>query len=196
MEVYKNILDPEFARKLFKESHEKFLGSDFGWSTNYNWQPNLVKSSHPVLMRPYDNETTDKILDALIAKGAITHKNFAVMNYVWTKLSYITWHNDDNYDQSLTIYLNDFWDWDWGGLFLYKEDNTNHVKGIIPEFNSAVVNVKNYSHCVTPVHLDCQMPRITVQIFSKNGKQVKTNPPPPNTWAAKITSSNGQIDSD
>lgn len=183
MEIHKNILEPEFAKQLFKDSHEKFLGSNFCWSTNYNWQASLVNASHPVLTRPYDVETANKILDVLIEKGVVTHRNFAVMNYVWTKLSYITWHNDDKYDQSVTIYLNDFWDWNWGGIFLYKEDNGQEVKGFIPEFNSAVANTKNYSHSVTPIHLDCQMPRITIQIFSQNEREIKSEAA--GSWALK-----------
>ena len=170
MQIHKNILDEQFAKDLFKDAHTRFLSPSFEWSTNYNWQPSLVNASHPVLTRPYDPETADKILEALIAKGILTHKNFAVMNYIWTKLSYITWHNDDRYDQAVTIYLNEFWGWDWGGHFLYKTDNTNEFQGFIPEFNMCVVNTKNYSHCVTPISLDAQMPRITIQIFSKNEK--------------------------
>jgi hypothetical protein len=172
MQVHQNALDSDFAKELFKDSHDRFIGQDASWSTNYAWQPNIVKASHPVLTRAYDDATADKIIDNLIENNVIPHRDFSVMTYVWTKLAYIAWHGDDKYDSSLTVYLNEYWDPDWGGVFLYKENLTDTaVKGIIPTFNTAVINTRNLQHCITPVGLDAGAPRITIQMFSKRPRK-------------------------
>ncbi len=40
-----------------------------------------------------------------------------VLFYIWVRGSYIPFHNDENFKAASSIYLNDFWDADDGGLF-------------------------------------------------------------------------------
>ena len=74
--------------------------------------------------------------------------------YVWSGGSYIAWDSDIRYAYNGTIYLNEEWDSNNGGVFLYKDNLTNEIKGIEPSYNSMVVNFStednphNY-HCVT-----------------------------------------------
>ena len=172
MQVYQNALTPDFAKELLNDAHEKFMGNEPVWGTNYAWQSNIVNVSHPVLTRAYDDATANKIIDNLLENKIIPHGDFSVMNYVWTRLAYIAWHGDDKYDSSLTVYLNESWNPDWGGIFLYKENMADTaVSGIIPTFNTAVVNTRNLQHCITPVGLDAGLPRITIQMFSKRPRK-------------------------
>jgi Rps23 Pro-64 3,4-dihydroxylase Tpa1-like proline 4-hydroxylase len=106
------------------------------------------------------------ILDALITAGIVEHDRYAVMNYAWTRLSYIPWHNDGHRSEALTIYLNDVWEKDWGGLFLY-EDDEGSLRGFVPSFNCGLKNRSNVKHSTTPVTLDAPEPRFTVQLFPK-----------------------------
>lgn len=182
MIVYNDALDDSFARGLLNDCHDKFFSAQHIWSSNYNWQQNIVKASHPVLTRPFEDEVASRIIDMLIDRGITDHREWSVMNFVWTKLSYIPWHNDDKYSESITIYLNESWDEDWGGIFLYKESRiAKEVKGLFPVFNTAVKNARNLTHCITPVSLDAGAPRFTIQMFSQKERDV-----PPETkkiWA-------------
>jgi len=76
--------------------------------------------------------------------------------------SYVNWHTDKT-PVGISIYLNDFWDRDWGGLFLY--DDGSGIKGIKPEFNMAVVASSGIPHCVSPVSLISGEHRYSIQIF-------------------------------
>jgi Rps23 Pro-64 3,4-dihydroxylase Tpa1-like proline 4-hydroxylase len=84
------------------------------------------------------------------------------MIYFWTKLSYIPWHDDTQADSALTIYLNDYWDQDWGGYFMFKLNN--EIKAIKPDRNLGVIQTGNVSHSVSTVNLDADL-RITLQAF-------------------------------
>lgn len=177
IKYHEDVLDPELCRKIFKESVELFTNGDRVWSSNYFWQGPLTKDTFPWFIRDLDEETSKQILDVLYAKGMITdlNKEFAVMNYIGTRLSYIPWHNDFAWDESVTIYLNEEWPDDWGGMFLYKEDvNDNKITGYQPKFNTAIQQNQGNSlgiwHSVSLVSVASQCPRVTIQIFPKKYK--------------------------
>src|SRR5205807_392777 len=95
-------------------------------------------------------------------------KNYHVMNYVWTRLSYIPWHNDGARGTAITIYLNEYWDPDWGGIYLFHtEREPTNIKGYLPKFNTAVKNNNTVSHSTTMISMDAQIPRVTIQLFTK-----------------------------
>jgi Rps23 Pro-64 3,4-dihydroxylase Tpa1-like proline 4-hydroxylase len=117
------------------------------------------------------------ILKQLLDRGVINDKNYDVMNYVWTRLSYIPWHNDSIYTSAVTIYLNEFWDPDWGGIYLYHTDmEPKDIKGYIPKFNTAIKNNHKIYHSTTIIAMDAELPRITVQLFTKEANNSATNP--------------------
>jgi len=106
-------------------------------------------------------------LTQLIKKEIVSTLDYAVMIYAWTKYSYIPWHNDDRSESAITIFLNNRWEEDWGGLFLYKNEN-EQILGITPTFNMAVRNKGNVPHAVTMITPDAETLRLTLQIFSKS----------------------------
>ena len=73
--------------------------------------------------------------------------------------SNITWHYDDGYKYGTTFYLNKYWDKDWGGELLLK-DNTF----IKPEPNRLVIIKTPYEHktCITSPDAPN---RLTIQTF-------------------------------
>jgi hypothetical protein len=166
---YENVLDSNFANYLFRDGCSKFDEPNYCWKTNYTWEPRIVKSSHTVLVRKITGDDENTILTQLKNCGIINSaEGYYVMNYLWTKLSYIPWHTDGHVDEAVTVYLNPEWNPDWGGCFLYIEDeNTNQVKGYLPKFNTAIRNGSHMWHTVTPISLDSTCPRHTLQIFKK-----------------------------
>ena len=87
------------------------------------------------------------------------------MNFVWTKLSYILWHNDPTASSAITVYLNEIWHKDWGGIYLFNESDGEQIRGYIPKFNSAVKNDSRIMQATTIVSSDAETPRITVQLY-------------------------------
>jgi hypothetical protein len=165
-EFFENVFEDKFCRFLLRESLVILHSNQLVWTTNLRWDPKVVKASAPVLVRPYNDLLKDKILNQLLKKEIIKHKEYDVMNYVWTRLSYIPWHNDGHVRSAITIYLNENWHKDWGGIFLFMEKESEQIKGYIPKFNSAVRNESGIMHSTTIISSDAEAPRITIQLFS------------------------------
>ena len=175
---FDNILDDDLIKNIM-EYFKSMLSRDV-WSSSSGWDQNLSLISANTLT----HQITDKILKKEIKKNIETalninfeekELNFTSSIYVWSGGSYITWHPDDCYPYNGTIYLNEKWDSNDGGVFLYKENETNEIKGIEPEYNTMVVNYatetsQHNDHCVTCIVPDTIKKRITLQ-WRTNPKQ-------------------------
>lgn len=170
IKFYENALDPELCSALYNHSVARIRDPDSTWRTNHWWEHDIVKESHTVLVYNYSDDEANTIMESLIRNGVIDDKNYTVMNYVWTKGSYIPWHMDGHVTEGITVYLNKVWDDDWGGFFLYREQSTDkHLTGIIPKFNMASKNFGKIEHTVTTINPLAEN-RVTLQIFRKNIK--------------------------
>ena len=163
--VYDSVFDQKLCQFLYKNAVEELShGRSFARS-NFHWDKGIVRSSQVVLVRDYDEIMSKVILGALQKRGIIDSDNFDVMNYAWTPLSYIPWHNDAGHQAAITIYLNETWDKNWGGLFLYRDPSDDGIRGVAPRFNTAVKNSANIEHATTMIATDAPEPRMTVQLF-------------------------------
>ena len=174
LHYYEDVLENDFCHELFMESLTKFSNGEACWSSSYFWKGPLTKDTQPIFIRDYEGDQKQKILQSLYDKNLISdiNREYSVMNYVAPKLCYIPWHNDIPYDEGITIYLNDYWEPDWGGIYLYRPDlNSNHISGIIPKFNTAIRNSgavnQGIFHGVSLVSLNSKCPRVSIQIFPK-----------------------------
>lgn len=166
---FDQVLDPRYCRFLLEEARQQLTQRAFTRS-NFSWDEDVRRQSAPVLIRELPDVPASLIKSSLVERGVIDDTDYVVMNYAWTKLSYIPWHNDEPHQTGITVYLNDNWDADWGGLFLYR-DAENCVRGYIPRFNCAIRNDGNLVHMVTPVALDAEEPRFTLQLFKRKPEQ-------------------------
>jgi len=166
-----NILSDDLIKNIM-EYFKSMLGRDV-WSSSSGWDQNLSLISANTLT----HRITDEIIKKEIKKNIETSLNinfeekeldFTSSIYVWSGGSYITWHNDASYPYNGTIYLNEEWDTNDGGVFLYKENDTNKIKGIEPEYNTMVVNYatetsQHNNHCVTCIVPGTIKKRVTLQ---------------------------------
>jgi hypothetical protein len=145
-----------FAEKTIK-SPEPYMGR-----TNLCWQDEIVNQSTPVIIRDILNDSPlyAKLKSEIEAKTGLEVDR--LMMYFWTKLSYIPWHNDSHVESALTIYLNDYWNENWGGYFMYNLNN--QIIAIKPERNLGVIQTGNVYHSVSTLNLDASL-RITIQSF-------------------------------
>ena len=153
------------------------------WTSSNFWQKELIRSSSIISMcnisdkNIVDNvkKTVENILDV----------NFDELNFeffcqlqLFSRMSYITWHDDKSYQYNGTIYLNRNWNTNDGGIFLWRDNHTNEIRGIEPLYNTMVVN--SYSdddpcnyHCVTSIVPDVDESRITIQWRAKKDIEIK-----------------------
>ena len=155
-ELYEELINT--AKNLLRQG-----GNTFG--TNAWWNPNIVKDSFPVLIHGIykDSELFAKVREQIEKKIKLAVKDHDIMIYYWTRFSYIPWHEDQNYEGALTVYLNEEWQPDWGGYFLY-EDNKQEIRAILPKRNFGLLQQGGIRHSTTPVNFDGGM-RISIQVF-------------------------------
>jgi hypothetical protein len=163
--IFDNFLDEDtyeecinYSNILF-EKHFKNL-----YNNKCKWENNIVKDSELIHIRNMPSEIDlYKKIEGNLKK--INYERIHCINFYWFMPgSHIPWHNDYKYESGLTIYLNDVWDKDHSGYFLFADNKNNEVKAIIPKRNMAVQQIGGVEHCVTPTTKDSNI-RKTIQIF-------------------------------
>jgi len=137
-------------------------------TTDGVWQNHLINNLIPPLRTEVSNYLPFENLKTLVR-----HNPYFQMNNIekmTTTIHYmkkgagINWHDDDKWKYGATYYLNHRWHKQWGGEFMFT-DNNGH--GWIPLLGNSLMIVKApISHKVNPV-LSPIMPRISVQMFMK-----------------------------
>tara|TARA_S200002703_G_scaffold66961_1_gene58116 strand:+ start:323 stop:856 length:534 start_codon:yes stop_codon:yes gene_type:complete len=132
------------------------------------WPKDLIRYSKPPLIKNRVNSVALEQLLTLIKHNAfyqldeIKSHNFNV--HYLEKDAGIDWHNDGGTKYGATYYLNNKWNKNWGGEFMFT-DKDGH--GWIPPVGNSLMLVKNpLEHKVNPV-LTTTVPRISIQIFIK-----------------------------
>ena len=92
------------------------------------------------------------------------HDKLIFQYYICQPQSGISWHTDEEPDRlfGATLYLNDEWHPDFGGWFIWKENNNYHT--ILPKKKFLIINNNYQHHCVTPISTGF---RCTIQIWGK-----------------------------
>ncbi len=171
IKTYNNTLNEDLIKNIFRYL-KKILDKDV-WSSSNAWDQNLVLNSSNILTHLIGDECLrteikHSIENKIKLKFEEVNLYFHCSIYLWGGGSYITWHPDCKYPYNGTIYLNEKWDSNDGGVFLYKENKTNQIMGIEPQYNLMVVNSGDESnphnfHCVTCILPSVIKKRITIQ---------------------------------
>ena len=170
MKVYNKILSEKTLVDCFSYLRETIAQEKPHWKNSYIWAESIVRRSNPVnILKIIDKKLINKITKDL--KEIPEFKNVKIKNtafnlYFWDRGSYIPFHSDKGNKFSATIYLNDVWDENDGGIFLYKQNN--EIKGILPEYNKIIVNNKFLEHSVSMIVPTAEHPRVTMQIFEND----------------------------
>ena len=165
--TYDNFLDPNLIREIneytFKQNRKP------NWTTSHRWTNDVKRFTSPVVSLRLPEEFALPIQDRF-NKIKYKRKKFkidALMFYIWSPNSYIGWHGDDLFTFGASIYLNEKWDLNHGGIFLYKDKD--NIKGISPNYNRCVINVEKTMHTVTMITPDAPLRR-SLQIFGEELK--------------------------
>lgn len=165
VQIVRNFLDHELYQNCISSAIKTYTAGEHVFCSNASWPHDIVKDSFPVLchMIYNDSQLYRDLTDQLKQYGYQPCTASSIMFYYWTTFSYIPWHDDaEHQDCAITVYLNEHWNKDHGGYFLYEDEKD--IKAIIPEPNLAVINDSSSNHSTTPVHPDGKL-RITLQMF-------------------------------
>jgi hypothetical protein len=174
--TYNNVLDEHLIKNIM--DYFRSILREGVWGSNIGWDQNLGLISSNTLTHIISNKFLEKKIKSSIEKALNVNfekekLTFVPSIYVWCGGSYITWHQDNFYNYNGTIYLNEEWDSNNGGIFLYKDNQTKEIIGIEPCYNSMVVNSAietdpHNSHCVTCIVPGTIKKRVTIQWRANN----------------------------
>ena len=99
----------------------------------------------------------------------IPYRVTSIVVHMMPKLSYIPWHHDDHVKAALSLYLNETWNPNWGGIFMYKTDTD--ICAVEPKRNLGLFQYGGTPHCVTTVNMDAEY-RLSLQFFLEKEKQI------------------------
>ena len=177
MKIHENVLSPELLKKCSEELAKE--QNSQGWAiSNIIWPAHLQEGLiGNVFIRFLSEETAVDIHKALkkyfskLDPGyelITTGYEMSYQYYVWNKMAGIANHDDRTYGAGATLYLNTFWDSNWGGLFVWKDKNEKKgykLNAICPKQNMLIINDEHEVHLVTPTAVNIPYPRITIQIW-------------------------------
>lgn len=171
-------LENVLSLDTIKITHEEVynLKNERRWRTsNQSWTPDLTKGSLGTILI-HDMDLTcaaSKKIFSEISKYIDPQFKFlkSITYTEWQPMSLLNWHDDghsSNHDKQgvhITIYLNEQWNWNWGGLFCWKDGEEYKVK--CPKFNNGLIVTKGHDHCVTVLSPKAPV-RKTLQIIITN----------------------------
>ena len=166
IQIYKKFLDKNLINDVInyvKENQDNYV-----WRVNQlAWDESIVNKGKEVSILNLE-KFTNRFLKIYKEKKVINKdlKICGILFYIWGRGSFIPFHNDAHVEAASTIYLNDSWDSDDGGLFIWR-DELNKLNVVEPEFNKMVFNSNKLWHGVTMIAPFSQQLRYSVQVFFK-----------------------------
>lgn len=158
---FNNFLNVDLINDIKKNVYEN---AESKWRSSLIWHTSIRNSSTIVLtFEIEDNNFKNLIKNKFISFfPELKNKPMTVCYYLWPNLSFIPFHTDGGKYMGATVYLNEKWDKNHGGLFLYE--NNEEIKAIVPQFNKCVVNTLKINHATSLTTMEAP-PRETLQIF-------------------------------
>jgi hypothetical protein len=167
--IVNNWIDEDILTSIKQKYENARSTPSFEINNMGRWGKGLEAGSYaPVFILPLD-EYAPYFIEKYQALDPI-FKNFntlTVFLHIWPPGSQITWHHDAIETAprlSSTIYINEFWNWNWGGLFLH-DDPDNRQSWIFPEHNKMIWFVPPIWHATSMIGLNAEYPRLSIQLF-------------------------------
>jgi len=165
MKIVNSVLSNDLLIQIGEELQSKIQKDCWGTSEVF-WQPLLnLNSTGSVLI----SEPSDKIKTEILSElknNLPEYSDIHIKYHLWQKGSAISCHSDEQYKFGATLYLNKFWEINWGGIFVWKPKDSDIMKAIAPTHNTLVLNDQNEMHFVTPLAYTTDNFRATIQFFA------------------------------
>jgi Rps23 Pro-64 3,4-dihydroxylase Tpa1-like proline 4-hydroxylase len=165
---YSNVLSQQLLEDIKVERENKQKNGHEWKVGEFFWQDKLLYGvTNSCVASAVSNSLKHRIETELKSKLP-PFTNLLVQHYIWLRGSGISKHHDTGHGFGATVYLNEEWDINYGGIFLWKEKTASDYIGIVPTYNSMVVNTTKEEHLVTPISLNSPQLRYTIQIWPQN----------------------------
>jgi hypothetical protein len=167
LKVIENFFQKNEIRFIKKYAEDIFESKEILRSSKKEWQKGLNDSSNEILIYSINQIIDSEIHNIISLK---IEKEFG-MNiggmsfFFYTNQSNIDWHNDAGWAGAATIYLNEKWDKEDGGFFIYKKDEKFGIE--LPEFNKCIFQKNRVEHATTLTSKNAPVRKI-LQVFFKN----------------------------
>lgn len=191
MKVFDNQLDPDVCKRICDFASDQLLSANFKktpvrmWS-NFAWPQHIVKDSTAVFILVTPQEFLSEIQNCLERLSIFNPEtDFPFVNednpdycslcltYIWTPHSYIPVHSDGKHRKTVTIYCNQSWSAEKGGILQWFDTEKNAWQEVVPSCGTVVLNDKDEMHATTPVQTRGEF-RISLQIFLFGASAVKS----------------------
>jgi hypothetical protein len=175
IEFLENVLTHDALKAVHEEVYSQ--KNERKWRTsNQSWTKDLtVDSLGTILIHDMDLScpVAKEIWRQITKYLDPQFKNLQSITYTeWQPMSLVNWHDDGHSGKGngkegahMTIYLNEKWEWNWGGLFCWEDGKEHRVKR--PQFNHGLIVSKGHKHCVTVTSPKAPV-RKTLQIIITN----------------------------
>ena len=154
-----NIIKDDFSGKM---SQNIWTSSALRWTSDIlvNISGTQLNCSATESVQKY---FIDSIKHLLPEHGEETR--IEVQYCIYPPHSGISLHSDESHNFAATLYLNEYWDINDGGLLIY-EDGSKWT-AYVPKYNTMAVINDQTRHMVTPVSSNVKYPRYTIQIWGR-----------------------------
>jgi Rps23 Pro-64 3,4-dihydroxylase Tpa1-like proline 4-hydroxylase len=171
MKIYKNVLPNDLYLECMEEL--EFKSEKNCWqSSSFTWNEKIRECVFgECLISPVSKSLSEKI-EFEFKKYFSEYNKFEVNFYCWMNGSGISFHTDSSHNRKCgaTIYLNESWSPEWGGVFLWYENEKDQlvgkISGLSPQFNNLIINDTVQPHMVTSISPLSPQIRISLQIWT------------------------------
>jgi hypothetical protein len=135
---------------------------------NDSWPKELIDgvggytNTHPVSDPSLVKLLADKCISTIGSSN--NYEDYLVMYYEGEGEFALNWHTDRAYSSSASFYLNDNWNDNYGGYFVFRMDGDKLTTAIRPDLGMAVFQKGKIIHAVTATRHDAPK-RKSLQVF-------------------------------
>lgn len=126
-----------FSMSILQDLHDHTRDGKQPSRTNFfNFPSDVVGFSNAVFCFDLPEDLKIRVAKELVVKNVFPNepKEWTVHVQLFSRASYIPWHDDRNHIYSGAVYLNQQWDHNWGGYFAYED--SDEIKCIKPTYNT------------------------------------------------------------
>lgn len=175
--IIQNFLDVDVVNYITNKYEQSKGHPVFEINEMARWPSSLYEGNFgPVYILPLFNELKDYFNPKFANSPQFAnHSMSACFLHIWQPGSGINWHQDsvdiNNPRIGLTVYLNNEWSTNWGGLMLWEKDGITGWYN--PHFNSSVWFEGPFWHSVSIISRAAPYPRLSLQIFMDKNENSK-----------------------
>lgn len=169
--IYDNFLD-EAAIEQIKEVYDFAFTSEQGYDVKQAAGAGLYKGVDGDVsgrrLSPMDDDLRHMIKDKMVSLLDVKRSQVKVMFHGMGSQGGMQWHTDASMYGAATIFLNDGWAHEYGGLFTFPtEEGFDLCYSVLPIWNRAVIQIGGYPHAVLPSYSHAPL-RKSLQVFIHN----------------------------